>query len=93
MTFEGRGRDRVEHEDAVASLLRKFRVNLVCLAGYRRVMSPEFVNEWKDRVLNIHPSLLPAFPGMNAQRQAIQYGVQFSGCTVHLVDAGVDTAA
>ena len=91
VVLEGRGRDRVEHEEAVASLLRKFRVELVCLAGYKRVMSPEFVNEWKDRVLNIHPSLLPAFPGMHAQRQAIQYGVQFSGCTVHLVDAGIDS--
>ncbi len=91
VTLEGRGRDRLEHEEAVASLLRKFRVNLVCLAGYKRVMSPGFVSEWKDRVLNVHPSLLPAFPGMHAQRQAIFYGVQFSGCTVHLVDAGIDS--
>ncbi|MDE1862377.1 MAG: phosphoribosylglycinamide formyltransferase [Thaumarchaeota archaeon] len=64
---------------------------LVCLAGFMRIMSPEFISHYKRRILNIHPAILPAFPGLHAQRQAIEYGVKYSGCTVHFVDEGVDT--
>ena len=93
IALEGRGRDRAEHEEAVGSMLKKMRVDLVCLAGYQRVLSPEFVREWKGRLLNVHPSLLPAFPGMRAQKQALEYGVHFAGCTVHFVDEMVDGGA
>jgi phosphoribosylglycinamide formyltransferase-1 len=76
---------------AVTDLLRKHEVNLVCLAGYMRLLSPSFVEAYKNRIMNIHPALLPAFPGLHAQRQAIRYGAKVSGCTVHFVDEGVDT--
>jgi phosphoribosylglycinamide formyltransferase-1 len=74
----------------MAAELRAREVDLVCLAGYMRLLSPWFTREFEGRVLNIHPSLLPAFPGLNAQRQAIEYGVKISGCTVHLVDQELD---
>jgi phosphoribosylglycinamide formyltransferase-1 len=87
---ERRGRGREEHERAIISELRARRVELVCLAGYMRLLSPCFVEEFRRRVLNIHPSLLPAFPGLDAQRQAVEHGVRFSGCTVHFVDETLD---
>ena len=91
VVLEGRGREQREHEEAISSLLLKFRANLICLAGYLRVLSASFVREWEGRILNVHPSLLPAFPGLHAQEQAVRYGVQFTGCTVHFVDESVDT--
>ena len=82
---------RQRHDARVAALLREERVTLVCLAGYMRLLSPWFVREFHDRILNIHPSLLPAFPGLDAQRQALRHGVVVSGCTVHFVDEGLDS--
>ena len=90
VTLDHRGKTREEHDRAMAAELRAREVDLVCLAGYMRLLSPWFTREFEGRVLNIHPSLLPAFPGLNAQRQAIEYGVKFSGCTVHLVDQELD---
>ena len=84
------GKTREEHDRAMAAELRACEVDLVCLAGYMRLLSPWFTREFEGGILNIHPSLLPAFPGLNAQRQAIEYGVKFSGCTVHLVDEELD---
>ncbi|HZF41558.1 MAG TPA: phosphoribosylglycinamide formyltransferase [Blastocatellia bacterium] len=84
------GKTREEHDRAMAAELRAREVDLVCLAGYMRLLSPWFTREFEGRILNIHPSLLPAFPGLNAPRQAIEYGVKFSGCTVHLVDEKLD---
>jgi phosphoribosylglycinamide formyltransferase-1 len=85
-----RGLTREEHEREVAAALRARGVELVCLAGYMRLLSPCFLEEFRGRVLNIHPSLLPAFPGLDAQRQAVEHGVKFSGCTVHFVDETLD---
>lgn len=87
---ERRGRTREEHEREIIEALRARRVELVCLAGYMRLLSPCFVEEFRGRVLNIHPSLLPAFPGLDAQRQAVEHGVRVSGCTVHFVDETLD---
>jgi phosphoribosylglycinamide formyltransferase-1 len=87
---ERRGRTREEHEREVIQRLREHGVELICLAGYMRLLSPCFVGEFRGRVLNIHPSLLPAFPGLDAQRQAIAHGVKYSGCTVHFVDETLD---
>jgi phosphoribosylglycinamide formyltransferase-1 len=75
----------------VVAVLKEFQVDLVCLAGFMRILSPYFIRQFPQRILNIHPALLPAFPGEEAQRQALEYGVKFSGCTVHIVDEGVDT--
>ena len=82
---------REDHDRRLAAALDERRVDLVCLAGYMRVLTPTFVKSYSGRILNIHPSLLPAFPGLDAQRKAVEYGVRWSGVTVHLVDAGVDT--
>jgi len=86
---------RVQYDKKIISVLKKYKVTptngLVCLAGFMRVISPYFIRQYKNRILNIHPALLPAFPGLNAQKQAIEFGAKFSGCTVHFVDEGVDT--
>ncbi|MFL6253960.1 MAG: phosphoribosylglycinamide formyltransferase [Pyrinomonadaceae bacterium] len=87
---ERRGRTREEHEREIIKELRARRVELVCLAGYMRLLSLCFVEEFRGRLLNIHPSLLPAFPGLDAQRQAIEHGARISGCTVHFVDETLD---
>ena len=83
--------DRVTFDEAVAAVLDEHGVALVCLAGYMRVLSPEFVRRYRARILNVHPALLPAFPGLHAQRQALERGVRVAGATVHVVDEGVDT--
>jgi phosphoribosylglycinamide formyltransferase-1 len=82
---------REAHDKAVIAVLEEHRVGLVCLAGYMRVLGPAFVRHWQGRLMNIHPALLPAFPGLHAQRQALEHGVKVSGATVHFVDEGVDT--
>jgi phosphoribosylglycinamide formyltransferase-1 len=89
-TVESRGRKRAEHDAAMVERLRDAGVELVCLAGYMRLLSPGFVDAFPQKILNIHPSLLPAFPGLDAQRQALEYGVRVSGCTVHFVDKELD---
>ncbi len=76
---------------AMIDLLRKHEIDLVCLAGFMRILSPHFVSEFRNRVMNIHPALLPAFPGLHVQRKALRHGTKFSGCTVHFVDEGTDT--
>jgi phosphoribosylglycinamide formyltransferase-1 len=86
-------KDRAAHDREVATALQKHRVDLVCLAGYMRLLSPWFVQQFPRRILNIHPSLLPAFPGLEAQEQAFAYGVKVSGCTVHFVDDELDHGA
>lgn len=82
---------RADHEAAVTRILEDARADLVCLAGYMRILSPDFVARWRGRILNIHPSLLPKYPGVSPQRRAIEAGESVSGCTVHLVDEGTDT--
>ncbi len=84
-------KDKSDYERHLVELLQSEAVNLVVLAGYMRMVGKEFLSAFKNRVVNIHPALLPAFAGLNAQRQAIDYGVKYSGCTVHLVDEGMDT--
>jgi phosphoribosylglycinamide formyltransferase 1 len=91
--IQSKGLGRAEHDAAVVKCLRERDVDLVCLAGYMRLISPVFLEAFPNRVLNIHPSLLPAFPGLDAQRQALEYGVQVSGCTVHFVDENLDHGA
>jgi phosphoribosylglycinamide formyltransferase-1 len=83
--------NRRAHEEKVLAVLREAGVEWVCLAGYMRLLSPGFVTAWPRRIVNIHPSLLPAFPGLDAQAQALEHGVKVSGCTVHLVDEGLDS--
>jgi phosphoribosylglycinamide formyltransferase-1 len=85
-----KGMDREDYDRQLIGELRKFDVDLVCLAGYMRLLSAFFIREFPNRILNIHPSLLPAFPGLDAQHQAVQYGVKISGCTVHFVDEYLD---
>jgi phosphoribosylglycinamide formyltransferase-1 len=85
-----KGRVREEHDAEVIAVLKQKQVDLVCLAGYMRLLSPGFIREFPNRILNIHPSLLPAFPGLGAQKQALEHGVKVSGCTVHFVDEHLD---
>lgn len=82
---------RVEYEKRIASILNKHNISLVCLAGYMRLVGSTLLNAFPGQIMNIHPALLPAFPGLHAQEQAWNYGVRFSGCTVHFVDKGMDT--
>jgi phosphoribosylglycinamide formyltransferase-1 len=84
------GRKRAEHDAEMIARLHQHKVDLVCLAGYMRIISPAFVAAFPDRILNVHPSLLPAFPGLDAQKQALDYGAKVAGCTVHFVDEAVD---
>ena len=88
--IQGKSLTRTEHDAAIVACLREHKVDLVCLAGYMRLLTPVFLDVFADHVLNIHPSLLPAFPGLDAQRQALEYGAQISGCTVHFVDEHLD---
>lgn len=87
------GRKRSEHDAEMIAALHQHRVDLVCLAGYMRIISPEFVHAFPNRILNIHPSLLPAFPGLDVQAQALEYGAKVAGCTIHFVDEAVDDGA
>jgi phosphoribosylglycinamide formyltransferase-1 len=89
-TFVSKGRPRADHDADVIACLQSHKVDLVCLAGYMRLLSPAFIAAFPNRILNIHPSLLPAFPGLEAQRQACEYGAKVSGCTVHFVDEHLD---
>jgi phosphoribosylglycinamide formyltransferase 1 len=93
VAIEARGRKRAEHDQEIVACLRAHQVDLVCLAGYMRLLSAGFVQTFAGRILNIHPSLLPAFPGLDAQMQAFEYGVQVSGCSVHFVDEQLDHGA
>jgi phosphoribosylglycinamide formyltransferase 1 len=90
LVIERAGRTREQHDREIIAALKTRQVDLVCLAGYMRVLSAEFINAYRDRILNIHPSLLPAFPGLNAQQQALEHGAKVSGCTVHFVDETLD---
>jgi phosphoribosylglycinamide formyltransferase-1 len=93
LVIPSKGRPREEHDREVVAELKRENVELVCLAGYMRLLSPWFVQHFPRRILNIHPSLLPAFPGLEAQEQAFAYGVKVSGCTVHFVDEELDHGA
>ncbi len=93
LVIPSKGKPREEHDREVVTALREHRVDLVCLAGYMRLLSPWFVQQFPNRILNIHPALLPAFPGLGAQKQAFDWGVKVSGCTVHFVDADLDHGA
>ena len=90
--FQG---SRWEYDQKIIRILSKYRItsknSLICLAGFMRILSPKFIKKYKNCILNIHPAILPAFPGLDAQKQAIDYGVKYSGCTVHFVDDGIDT--
>lgn len=90
LVIPSKGKEREEHDREVVAALQQHKVDLICLAGYMRLLSPWFVKQFRHRILNIHPSLLPAFPGLEAQEQAFAYGVKVSGCTVHFVDEELD---
>jgi phosphoribosylglycinamide formyltransferase 1 len=90
VALPSKGMDRESYDRALIETLRAYQADLICLAGYMRVLTAGFVREYANRILNIHPSLLPAFPGLDAQRQALEYGVKISGCTVHFVDEYLD---
>ena len=90
LVIPSKGKGREEHDREVVTALQTREVDLVCLAGYMRLLSPWFVSQFPHRILNIHPSLLPAFPGLEAQEQALAYGVKVTGCTVHFVDKELD---
>lgn len=90
LVLPSRGLEREAYDRQVVAALRENKVDLVCLAGYMRLLSPYFVQSFPQRILNIHPSLLPSFPGLESQRQALEYGVKFAGCTVHFVDENLD---
>ncbi len=89
--LESKGRPRLDFDRQVMALLAPYEVDLICLAGYMRILSPEFIREYPARILNIHPSLLPDFKGLHAQKQALESGVKVAGCTVHYVDEGLDS--
>jgi len=93
LVIPSKGKRREEHDQEIVAALKQHNVDLVCLAGYMRLLSPWFVQQFPRRILNIHPSLLPAFPGLEAQEQAFAYGVKVSGCTVHFVDEELDHGA
>src|SRR5580704_5279409 len=93
LVIPSKGKPREEHDREVVAALKQHNVDLVCLAGYMRLLSPWFVQQFPHRILNIHPSLLPAFPGLEAQQQAFAYGVRVAGCTVHFVDEELDHGA
>jgi phosphoribosylglycinamide formyltransferase-1 len=93
LVIPSKGKPREEHDREIVAALKQHKVDFVCLAGYRRLLSPWFVQQFPRRILNIHPSLLPAFPGLEAQEQAFAYGVKVSGCTVHFVDEELDHGA
>jgi phosphoribosylglycinamide formyltransferase-1 len=93
LAIPSKGKSREEHDREIVASLKEHKVDLVCLAGYMRLLSPWFVQQFPRRILNIHPSLLPAFPGLEAQEQAFAYGVKVSGCTVHFVDEELDHGA
>src|SRR5580692_4440827 len=93
LVIPSKGTPREEHDRAVVSALRDNKVDLICLAGYMRLLSPWFVQQFSGKILNIHPSLLPAFPGLEAHEQAFAYGVKVTGCTVHFVDEELDHGA
>ncbi len=90
--FKGK---RLDYDKKIITVLKRYRVTptngLVCLAGFMRIISPQFIKKYKNRIMNIHPALLPSFPGLNVQKQAVDYGVKYSGCTVHFADDGVDS--
>lgn len=90
LVIERRGRSRADHDRETVNALKENRIDLVCLAGYMRLLSPFFIEAYRNRILNIHPSLLPAFPGLDAQRQALEHDAKSSGCTVHFVDETLD---
>ncbi len=90
VVVERNGRTREEHDAEIVAVLNSYGVELVCLAGYMRLLSPGFIKAFPDRIVNIHPSLLPSFPGLNVQQQAIDHGVKVSGCTVHFVNEDLD---
>ena len=90
LVIEKNGRKRAEHDAEIVAALKDRGVELVCLAGYMRLLSPDFVGAFPNRIVNIHPSLLPSFPGLNVQQQAIDHGVKVSGCTIHFVDEDLD---
>jgi len=93
LVIPSKGKQREEHDREVVTALKQHKVDLVCLAGYMRLLSPWFVQQFPRRILNIHPSLLPSFPGLEAQEQAFAYGVKVTGCTVHFVDEELDHGA
>jgi len=93
LVIPSKGKQRLDHDHEVVSALQQHKVDLVCLAGYMRLLSPWFVQQFRQRILNIHPALLPAFPGLEAQQQAFVWGVKVSGCTVHFVDEELDHGA
>jgi phosphoribosylglycinamide formyltransferase-1 len=93
LAIPSKGKSREDHDREVVAALREHQVDLICLAGYMRLLSPWFIQQFPQRILNIHPSLLPAFPGLEAQQQAFAYGVKVSGCTVHFVDEELDHGA
>jgi phosphoribosylglycinamide formyltransferase 1 len=93
LAIPSKGKDREQHDREVVAALKQHEVDLICLAGYMRLLSPWFVQQFPQRILNIHPSLLPAFPGLEAQEQAFAYGVKIAGCTVHFVDEELDHGA
>jgi phosphoribosylglycinamide formyltransferase 1 len=93
VVLPSRGKPREQHDREVVACLQQHRVELVCLAGYMRLLSPWFVQQFPRKILNVHPSLLPSFPGLEAQEQAFAYGVKVSGCTVHFVDEELDHGA